>query len=92
MTTKQMQELAKLVDETGMSVNDIARLVKGIQTGTFSKVVEHEKYGWQIELHSTTHKPYSMSINKARTALMLADDIASFVNDKTKPTTVLRKK
>lgn len=92
MTTKQLQELAKLVDDTGMSVTDVARLVKGIQTGTFAKVVEHEKYGWQIELHSTTHKPYSMSVNKARTALMLADDIKAFVENKThKPKTVLRK-
>ena len=92
MTDKQMQELASLVDETGMSVTDIARLVRGIQTGTFAKVVEHEKYGWQIELHSTTHKPYSMSVNKARTAMMLEEDIKAFIENKThKPKTVLRK-
>ena len=92
MTDKEMRDLAKLVGDTGMSVADVARLVKGIQTGTFAKVVEHEKYGWQIELHSTTHKPYSMSVNKARTAMMLQDDIKAFVENKThKPKTVLRK-
>lgn len=90
--SKQLQELAKLVDETGMSVADVTRLVNGIQTGTFAKVNEHEKYGWQIELHSTTHKPYSMSVNKARTAMLLQDDIKSFVENKAhKPKTVLRK-
>jgi len=87
-----MRELAKLVDDTGMSVADVGRLVRGIQTGTFAKVVEHETYGWQIELHSTTHRPYSMSVNKARTAKILMADIEAFVADKKhKPKTVLRK-
>ena len=84
-------ELAKVVDESGMTPEELIAEIRAVQSGTFSKVRTHEKYGLQIELFSRTHKPYSMSVNKARTATLLAADIAKFVKDATKPETKLVK-
>jgi len=90
-TQKELQELAKTVEESGMTTEELIREIRAVQSGVFSVVRTHEKYGLQIELTGRTHKPYSMSVNKARTAMMLADDIAKFVRDNDKPETKLRK-
>ena len=84
-------ELATVVDESGLTPEELIAEIRAVQSGTFSKVRTHEKYGLQIELFSRTHKPFSMSVNKARTAVLLAADIAKFVTDAGKPASKLIK-
>ena len=90
-TDKQLRVLAKTVEESGMTTDELIREIRAVQSGTFAVVRTHDKYGLQIELTGRTHKPYSMSVNKARTAVALATEIAQFVAENDKPETKLRK-
>jgi len=83
-------ELAKAVTDSGMTTDELLREINAVRSGIFSKVQTHEKYGLQIVLTGRTHKPYSMSVNKARTAMTLAADIAEFVTENDKPETKRR--
>ena len=82
--------LAKVVEESGMTTDELLTEIAAVRSGIFSAVQTHEKYGLQLVLTGRTHKPYSMSVNKARTAMVLADDIADFVTENDKPVTKIR--
>ncbi len=82
--------LAKVVEESGMTTDELMQEISAVRSGIFSAVQTHEKYGLQIVLTGRTHKPYSMSVNKARTAMVLANDIAEFVTENDKVVTKIR--
>lgn len=96
------KQLEKLVEDTGVSQERIVQLIMAEQARDagipYSHVVNHEKYGRQLEIFSGKshgHRPFSLSVNKAVSVLYLIESIRDFVEkyntveEKTK--TILRK-
>jgi hypothetical protein len=100
--TKLDKELAKLVEESGISQERVIALLMAEQAKSagipYSTVVDHEKYGLQLEIYPgklSPHRPFSLSLNKAKSVMALAEEVMDFVKTHDTPEnkvkTILRK-
>ena len=84
--TNLEKNIAKLVEESGISQERLVQLLMAEQAKSggipYSLVVDHEKYGLQLEIYpgsGNPHRPFSLSLNKAKSVIALAEAVVDFV-------------